>query len=68
MTGGPRGEGIFGKRKREGGRLGRLGPKGEGARGWAARRPTAGRERGGGGWAENGEGGGKGEGKCFLFF
>jgi hypothetical protein len=42
MTSGARGEGIFGKRKGEGA----AGPKGGGARGWAARRPTAGREGG----------------------
>ena len=65
MTSGARGEGIFGKRKGRGA-VWPAGPKGGGvARSWAARRPTAGRE--GGGWAENGEGGGERRRKRFSF-
>jgi hypothetical protein len=51
MTSGARGEGIFGKRKGRGA-VGPAGPKGGG---------------GARGWAENGEGGGRGEGKGFPF-
>jgi hypothetical protein len=79
MTSGARGEGIFGKRKGEGGRFGRLGPKGEGGR--AAGPPGGPRREGkggagpprgprggkGGGWAENGEGGGEEKEKVFFF-
>jgi hypothetical protein len=64
MTSGARGEGIFWKKKRGGGRLGRLGPKVGGAAGL----PGGPRREGkGGGWAENGEGEGEGERKGFLF-
>jgi hypothetical protein len=78
MTDGARGEGIFGKKKKGRGQLGRLGPKGgEGARGWAARTAHDGGEEGGwlgrlgqgegGGWAKRGEGGREKEKRLFFF-
>ena len=51
MTGGARGE-DFWKKEKGRGAVGPAGPKGG---------------KGAGGWAENGEGGGRGEGKGFLF-
>jgi hypothetical protein len=76
MTDGAHGEGIFGKKKKGRGQLGRPGPKGGGARGWAARTAHGGEEggrlgrlgQGKGATGPKGEKGGERKRKGFSFF
>ena len=65
MTGGARGE-DFWKKEKGRGRLGRLGPKGVGGARLGRQAAHGGKGRGGG-WAENGEGGGEEKEKVFFF-